>query len=158
MVNAWRSGTLTNAQLETLKPGGVNRAAFEQATGVKLPDTSSETRRFLRSNSNTMQNGQGEYRLFNPDDLDAYVNTGKRKGTRDAKRAMLDNGESPVLTSQPEVDEFVQSSVSGGKQQTIKAFGVVDERLRNDVLNASNGKVDLKGRYLELSSDDLRHD
>ena len=157
VVSAWRSGTLTNAQLETLKPGGVNRAVFEQATGVKLPDTSSETRRFLRSNSNTMQNGQGEYRLFNPDDLDAYVNTGKRKGTRDAKRAMLDNGESPVLTSQPEVDEFVQSSVSGGKQQTIKAYGVVDERLRNDVLNASNGKVDLKGRYLELSSDDLRH-
>lgn len=48
VVNAWRSGTLTNAQLETLKPGGVNRAAFEQATGVKLPDTSSETRRVLR--------------------------------------------------------------------------------------------------------------
>lgn len=157
VVSAWRSGTLTNAQLDTLKPGGVNRAAFEQATGVKLPDTSSESRRFLRSASSTAQNGQGTYRLFNPDDLDAYVNTGKRKGTRDAKRAMLDNGESPVLTSQPEVDEFVQSSVSGGKQQTIKAFGVVDERLRNDVLNASNGKVDLNGRYLELSSDDLRH-
>lgn len=48
VVNAWRSGTLTNAQLDTLKPGGVNRAAFEQATGVKLPDTSSETRQFLR--------------------------------------------------------------------------------------------------------------
>lgn len=48
VVSAWRSGTLTNAQLETLKPGGVNRAAFEQATGVKLPDTSSETRRVLR--------------------------------------------------------------------------------------------------------------
>lgn len=48
VVNAWRSGTLTNAQLDTLKPGGVNRAAFEQATGMKLPDTSSETRQFLR--------------------------------------------------------------------------------------------------------------
>lgn len=52
VVNAWRSGTLTNAQIETLKPGGVNRAAFEQATGVKLPDTSSETRKFLRSIDN----------------------------------------------------------------------------------------------------------
>lgn len=52
VVNAWRSGTLTNAQLETLKPGGVNRAAFEQATGMKLPDTSSETRKFLRSIDN----------------------------------------------------------------------------------------------------------
>lgn len=52
VVNAWRSGTLTNAQLDTLKPGGVNRAAFEQTTGVKLPDTSSETRKFLRSIDN----------------------------------------------------------------------------------------------------------
>ncbi|MDY5007047.1 hypothetical protein [Candidatus Allofournierella merdipullorum] len=52
VVSAWRSGTLTNAQLETLKPGGVNRAAFEQATGVKLPDTSSDTRKFLRSIDN----------------------------------------------------------------------------------------------------------
>lgn len=52
VVSAWRSGTLTNAQLETLKPGGVNRAAFEQATGMKLPDTSSETRKFLRSIDN----------------------------------------------------------------------------------------------------------
>src|SRR5699024_9554793 len=51
VVSAWRSGTLTNAQLETLKPGGVNRAAFEQATGVKLPDTSSGTRQFLRQSA-----------------------------------------------------------------------------------------------------------
>lgn len=48
VINAWRNGTLTNAQMETLKPNSVNRAAFEQATGVKLPDTSSETRQFLR--------------------------------------------------------------------------------------------------------------
>lgn len=48
VIDAWRNGTLTNAQMETLKPNGVNRAAFEQATGVKLPDTSSETRQFLR--------------------------------------------------------------------------------------------------------------
>lgn len=48
LARAYRAGTLTNAQMETLKPGGVNRAAFEQATGVKLPETSSETRRVLR--------------------------------------------------------------------------------------------------------------
>lgn len=48
VIDAWRNGTLTNAQMDTLKPNGVNRAAFEQATGVKLPDTSSETRQFLR--------------------------------------------------------------------------------------------------------------
>ncbi len=48
LVQAYRKGTLTNAQMETLKPGGANRAAFERATGMKLPETSSETRRILR--------------------------------------------------------------------------------------------------------------
>lgn len=55
LARAYRAGTLTNAQMETLKPGGVNRAAFEQATGVKLPETSSETRRVLREG---LDNGQ----------------------------------------------------------------------------------------------------
>ena len=48
LVQAYHEGTLTNAQMETLKPGGANRAAFERATGMKLPETSSETRRILR--------------------------------------------------------------------------------------------------------------
>ena len=55
LVQAYRKGTLTNAQIETLKPGGANRAAFEQATGMKLPETSSETRRMLREG---LDNGQ----------------------------------------------------------------------------------------------------
>lgn len=55
LVQAYRDGTLTNAQIETLKPGGANRAAFEQATGMKLPETSSETRRILRGG---LDNGQ----------------------------------------------------------------------------------------------------
>ena len=55
LVQAYHEGTLTNAQMETLKPGGANRAAFEQATGMKLPETSSETRRILREG---LDNGQ----------------------------------------------------------------------------------------------------
>lgn len=48
-VEAFRNGTLTNQQLEDLKPGGELRQAFEEATGVKLPDTSSETRKTLKA-------------------------------------------------------------------------------------------------------------
>ena len=51
IVTAWRNGTLTNAQMETLKPGGSNRAAFEAVTGTTLPGTSGETRRFLRQHN-----------------------------------------------------------------------------------------------------------
>lgn len=48
-VEAFRNGTLSNQQLEDLKPGGELRQAFEEATGVKLPDTSSETRKTLKA-------------------------------------------------------------------------------------------------------------
>lgn len=48
LVNAFYDNTLTNAQIETLKPGGKNRAAFETATGLTLPETASKTRAFLK--------------------------------------------------------------------------------------------------------------
>ncbi len=49
IVDAYRNGTLTNKQIDQLKPGGELRQAFEEATGVTLPDTSSETRKALRT-------------------------------------------------------------------------------------------------------------
>lgn len=49
VVDAYHNGNLTNAQIEQLKPGGELRQAFEEATGVKLPDTSSETRKTLKA-------------------------------------------------------------------------------------------------------------
>lgn len=47
LVEAFRNRTLTSRQMDALKPGGVHRAAFEQATGIRLPETSSATRRVL---------------------------------------------------------------------------------------------------------------
>lgn len=60
LVEKWRSGTLTNADIETLKPGGENRAAFEAEAGVQLPSTSSETRRFLKQEVPSLNNTQAE--------------------------------------------------------------------------------------------------
>lgn len=48
LVDAFSNKTLTNAQIETLKPGGKNRAAFEAATGLTLPETASKTRALLK--------------------------------------------------------------------------------------------------------------
>lgn len=48
LVNAFYNNTLTNAQIETLKPSGKNRAAFEAATGLTLPETASKTRALLK--------------------------------------------------------------------------------------------------------------
>lgn len=52
IVRAYTSGEqLSRAQMDTLKPNGSNRAAFEAATGIKLPDSSSATRAFFASDT-----------------------------------------------------------------------------------------------------------
>lgn len=56
IVDAYRNGTLTNKQIDQLKPGGELRQAFEEATGVTLPDTSSETRKTLKAEAQIQTN------------------------------------------------------------------------------------------------------
>lgn len=68
IVDAYRNGTLTNKQIDQLKPGGELRQAFEEATGVTLPDTSSETRKALRTGA------QNEIPYLHP--VDSAANTG----------------------------------------------------------------------------------
>lgn len=68
IVDAYRNGTLTNKQINQLKPGGELRQAFEEATGVTLPDTSSETRKALRTGA------QNEIPYLHP--VDSAANTG----------------------------------------------------------------------------------
>ena len=55
-VEAFRNGTLTNQQIEDLKPGGELRQAFEAATGMTLPETSSETRKVLKAEAQIQTN------------------------------------------------------------------------------------------------------
>lgn len=72
LVQAYREGALTNAQIETLKPGGANRVAFEQATGMKLPETSSETRRMLRESLDDA--GKENLRLDSSENMQRFAN------------------------------------------------------------------------------------
>ena len=75
IVDAYRNGTLTNKQIDQLKPGGELRQAFEEATGVTLPDTSSETRKVLRTGA------QNEIPYLHS--IDSTANTGY-DGTNEA--------------------------------------------------------------------------
>ena len=68
VVDAYHNGNLTNTQIEQLKPGGELRQAFEEATGVTLPDTSSETRKVLKTGA------QNEIPYLKP--VDSTGNTG----------------------------------------------------------------------------------
>ena len=67
-VEAFRNGTLTNQQLDDLKPGGALRSEFEAATGMTLPETSSETRKVLKTGA------QNEIPYLKP--VDSAENTG----------------------------------------------------------------------------------
>ena len=55
-VEAFRNGTLTNQQLDDLKAGGALRSEFEAATGMTLPETSSETRNVLKAEAQIQTN------------------------------------------------------------------------------------------------------
>lgn len=74
-VEAFRNGTLTNQQLDDLKPGGALRSEFEEATGMTLPETSSETRKVLKAGM------QEEIPYLRP--VDSAENTGY-DGTNEA--------------------------------------------------------------------------
>ena len=67
-VEAFRNGTLTNRQIDDLKPGGALRSKFEAATGMTLPETSSETRKVLKTGA------QNEIPYLKP--VDSAENTG----------------------------------------------------------------------------------
>lgn len=75
IVDAYRNGTLTNKQIDQLKPGGALRSEFEAATGMTLPETSSETRKVLKSGM------QEEIPYLRP--VDSAENTGY-DGTNEA--------------------------------------------------------------------------
>ena len=141
VVNAWRSGTLTNAQLETLKPGGVNRAAFEQATGVKLPDTSSETRKFLRSIDNQQAqvydeiNNMAQGGALNVGERDSVL--AGRPGIRDSYQDVAIGGaQSRGNSDVPERTGLTFSAREKLNQAGITDFGMTETRDHQSFIDA----------------------
>ena len=141
VVNAWRSGTLTNAQLDTLKPGGVNRAAFEQATGVKLPDTSSETRKFLRSIDNQQAqvydeiNNMAQGGALNVGERDSVL--AGRPGIRDSYQDVAIGGaQSRGNSDVPERTGLTFSAREKLNQAGITDFGMTETRDHQSFIDA----------------------
>ena len=74
-------------------------------------------------------NHSGGYVPLGTEDLTDYLNTGKKQSTRNEKRRMVARGESPILTSNAEVEDFITKSITGEQQQAIKAYGKAGDRL-----------------------------
>lgn len=125
LVNAFYNNTLTNAQIETLKPGGKNRAAFEAATGLTLPETSSKTRALLKLGAEESIDGtlKTEYN---------GVSGGVQNGTANPASASVASGEGIPLERQGFGSD---SNVASGRQYTGGNRGTVSF-LTNDAITS----------------------
>lgn len=125
-VEAFRNGTLTNQQLDDLKPGGALRSEFEAATGMTLPETSSATRQALKAGM------QEEIPYLRP--VDSAENTGydgtnetytggaSYDGTRSESGSIAEpNGE-----GRERIPELLRNPENGGRAQSGE--GLVGER------------------------------
>ena len=125
LVNAFYNNTLTNAQIETLKPGGKNRAAFEAATGLTLPETASKTRALLKLGAEESIDGtlKTEYN---------GVSGGVQNGTANPASASVASGEGIPLERQGFGSD---SNVASGRQYTGGNRGTVSF-LTNDAITS----------------------
>lgn len=140
LVNAFYNNTLTNAQIETLKPGGKNRAAFEAATGLTLPETASKTRALLKLGAEESIDGtlKTEYN---------GVNRGVQNGTANPASASVASGEGIPLERQGFGSD---SNVASGKQYTGGNRGtvsVLNNNVNGGVQNEPTGAERVSGVF-----------
>lgn len=91
------------------------------------------------------------------EDLEDYMHVGDRQHVRDLKAGIVARGDSPILKTLAEIRDFIRTSLAGGNKDTIKGYGRVGRRMANDLLAASDGKVDVSNYYLELDGNRLSH-
>lgn len=140
LVNAFYNNTLTNAQIETLKPGGKNRAAFEAATGLPLPETASKTRALLKLGAEESIDGtlKTEYN---------GVNRGVQNGTANPASASVASGEGIPLERQGFGSD---SNVASGRQYTGGNRGtvsVLNNNVNGGVQNEPTGAERVSGVF-----------
>ena len=140
LVNAFYNNTLTNAQIETLKPGGKNRAAFEAATGLPLPETASKTRALLKLGAEESIDGtlKTEYN---------GVSGGVQNGTANPASASVASGEGIPLERQGFGSD---SNVASGRQYTGGNRGtvsVLNNNVNGGVQNEPTGAERVSGVF-----------
>ena len=104
------------------------------------------------------QEGDAKYqaRRLTDEDLSEYLRAGSR--TNKNKLSALRTGQQIILTSAQQIRQFIGNAIDKTlKNNTTVAYGRVNDRLADDVLTASNGKIKIKDDFLELIPDNLRH-
>ena len=101
--------------------------------------------------------GNGENMRLSDEDLPDYLGTGGREHTRNEKKRMLNEGNSPILSTPEAIRTFIADSVLGKIRNTIKAYGRVGKRLSADIEAESAGTVNVADYYLELEANHMKH-
>lgn len=110
-----------------------------------------------QAQKNTVPKQEAENTIMQESDLPDYMATGVRQHVRNAKDAQLKNGGSPILTTIEQIKGFIRSSLRGETIGTIKGYGKVGSRMAQDISDSSDGKTDVRGYYLELDGNRIRH-
>lgn len=94
-------------------------------------------------------------RRLTPSDLNDYLNAGGRKNK--SKQVAVDAGQKVVLTSDSEITEYIDKAIDKRVANITVTYGKVNNRLAEDVLNYSKGKINVQDNFLELVPSDLQH-
>ena len=101
------------------------------------------------------EGGETRHSLYITDEeIENYLQAGDRK--KKNKIASFNKGEQIAIHNYNELVEYITEATKGKRNGTV-AYGKVDNILAEKVLNASDGKTDIKGKYLELNGSDLYH-
>lgn len=151
------NGKVKNVKVSNAEYNKMVKAAKGAADDIDISDVT-KTKKLAPApkSANQARNAMANTRLVK-EDLGDYLNTGTKHSIKKNKQKMSVMGDSPILTSEKEVNRYISDSVMGKTSNNIKSYGKVGNRFANDVLKQTNGEVNIKNMYLELSSDDIRH-
>lgn len=87
-------------------------------------------------------------------DLNEYIKAGTKKNVH--KRNTVAAGKDIILRTATEAKKYISNAIHGNGLETV-AFGKVGQRLVDDANKYTGGKIDLKGMFLELIPNNIKH-
>lgn len=94
-------------------------------------------------------------KFLSENDLPDYLRAGGRSNKY--KQEAINNGKKIILSTPKEINDYVRRAIAGEKGLPTVAYAKVDDRLAQEVVNYSNGEININNFYLELVANDIHH-
>ena len=89
------------------------------------------------------------------EDIGSYLLSGNRANKK--RRIRYQEGRQKIIRSKSDLEEFVAKAISIKGIEEFAVYGKVSEKLAEQVMKVSQGKINICNKYIELSSNDLWH-